>query len=181
MSIATIKLKDLNIEQLRELYQKNLKFSIEIYDAALDRANDDFINEVVNTFGNRRDSLVFDDCYGVSRLRVRDEVQFIKDIDSDYLWEEVAELYKEAKKSVDAYENLEYQDSAEADKCWETVVDLVSKLAEEMNNTYKKIQQNAEAHFDEVFQEIIDGVSYMSNWEKHTDSTVTYTVTHYLR
>lgn len=169
-------LKELSIEELRELTDKNREFSNKVFEDAY-ATNIDLQWDEFDLIG----AGVFDyhDHYASFYLTtpmhygVRDGHAVAHKLEPDYLSQVSLALYEELNKLADEYEDLTADELDErGDDLEEQMDDVCDKLAEHLTYELREYENVSEDDIDNVLRLIADGEHYMGDWE--TDGTTVY-------
>lgn len=169
-------LKELSIEELRELESKNREFSNKVYEDAY-ATNMDLQEDEFNMIGAK----VFDyhDHYTSFYLTtpmhygVRDGHAVAHKLNDEYLSQISLALYEKLNKLADEYENLTADELDErGDDLEEQMSDVCDNLAEHLTDELREYEKVSEEDIDSILGLIADGEHYMGDWE--TDGTTVY-------
>ncbi len=170
------KLKELSVEELVGLYDKNNGFNSAVFEQVYEQAMF-WQGEEYKLMGAE----VFDyhDHYSSFFLTtpmhygVKDGRAVAHKLDREYMTKENAELYDELNRLTDELENMEcdeYEDKR--DEYDEKIDELCDKLADGLTMQLRALETIDMEHVRDELQMIADGEHYMSEWE--TDGTTVY-------
>lgn len=173
-------LKELSIEELRELNENNKQFSFKVYDIAYEDSMY-WQGEEFKLMGAK----VFDyhDHYNSFYLTTptnygaKDGLSVAHKLDRDYLNEEAQGLYDKLCELKDLYDGMTYDELEEWNKknecdLEEQADELCDKLADNITKMLRGYEDITDEQIEQTLSDIADGYSSMSDWE--TDGTVVY-------
>jgi hypothetical protein len=124
------KIEDLTIEELKKVFNNNVKLQNEVFDAAQDDAQY-WINERLDCFP--RGALECNIGYPGDYIRVKDQEKFIqglKQLQKDYCYfsDEDEKIISYADHLIDRYNNLPYYDDTNAARLDDRIEELITIL-----------------------------------------------------
>ena len=168
------KLKAYNLDELRDLYDKNKEFAQAVYERVYEEAME-WQAEEFKLCG--AEAFNYHDHYSSFYLTtpipngVKDGKSLRGELDEDYMTEEMKPLYKKLCENAEKMDWLEYQ-CDEYCKLDEECDELADKLAELYTNMLRTWETITDEQIWEELGRIADGEHYMSEWE--TDGTKVY-------
>lgn len=174
------KLKELTLEELKELYKSNHEFSNLVYEHAYSNnmlALEDWgeLSKVTKVCDM--------DCTSYAtyiltpkRNGEREGLAVAHKLDKDYLSEEEAKLYDKICELSDLYNNMTYDEQEEWEKkngdLREQADDLCDRMCSLLTQDASDYENVEEGDIDFVLEEIIEESSYMSEFE--TENGIVY-------
>lgn len=171
------KLKDLTVEELHELLEKNNDFKAEVYEWAY-QAQMDLQREEFELMG--ADVFDYHDYYSSFYLSVPnhygviDGASVAHKLDADYLNEDARKTYEKLNELVDKWEDMttDEQESNEGIKIEGDIDGYAELLAQQITDQLRAYENVSDEQIDFELEQIADGITGASDWE--TDGTIVY-------
>ena len=167
------KLKELSIDELVELYDKNNGFNQAVFNEVYEQAMF-WQSEEYKLSG--ADNFDYHDHYSSFYLTcptaygAKSPEKLVGKLDEDYMTEEMKPLYKKLCELNDKMEDAEDWDETRPE--YDEMRDIADKLAELYTDMLRALETIDMEYVREELQMIADGERYMSDWE--TDGTTVY-------
>lgn len=167
------KLKELSIDELVELYDKNNGFNQAVFEQVYEQAMF-WQGEEYKLSG--ADNFDYHDHYNSFYLTcpmvygAKSPEKLVGKLDEDYMTEEMKPLYKKLCELNDKMEDAEDWDETRPE--YDEMRDIADKLAELYTDMLRALETIDMEYVREELQMIADGEHYMSEWE--TDGTNVY-------
>lgn len=170
----TKQLKTLSLGELKTLYANNSDFQNAVYEDAYDDKmfwQNEWSNEMLGS-DNRGYSCY--DHYTSFYYRLTDAERFVADLPEsckDYLPQDKVELYDRAKKLLDKWQDMTYDEQDANEGFFTDLEQTATELLDAIEETLHQFENITDEDIEQTLQKIADDCSYMSDWELQDDST----------
>lgn len=160
------KLKELTMSQLKKLYRDNREFASQIWS---DIEEDNMLQqseEYEAIFGKNNRTVEYHNNYNSFYLTIADHDNFVDSLDDiDYLTVEARELYDKAKDLASQWQNMDMYEQDEHPELYEEMEQTDNKLLHSIEEQLRAYEGITDDEVAQQLQNIVDDMSYMSDWE----------------
>lgn len=161
-------LKTLSLGELKTLYAENSDFQYAVYDVAYENEmfwQNEWSNEML---GKDNRGYSCHDHYTSFYFRLTDAERFVNDLPKscrDYLPEDKTELFDRAKKLLDKWQDMTYDEQDANEGLFTDLETTATELLDAIEQTLHQFENITDESIEQTLQAIIDDCSAMSEWE----------------
>jgi hypothetical protein len=160
-------IKELTKEELKELLKKNREFENYIYERAYED-NMFYQGERMKELMGDADGIEINNHYTSFYFRLKDAQKFFNSVNRNELDDEQRELYDNAKKLIDEYENLEADDlyGDKGEELYENIETECAKLMEKIEEELHGYETVTDDDFENYLDFILEDCDFETDGEK---------------
>lgn len=161
-------LKNLSLGELKTLYDENKDFSHVVWETTYENNMFWQQEQSEELLGKDNRGYSYHDNYSSFYFRLTDCEHFLNDLPEscrDYLPECYVELYDKAKRLLDKWENMTYDEQDEDEGTYNDLEKTAEELLKAIEETLHEFEVITDDQTDDTLQAIIDDCLSMSDWE----------------
>lgn len=167
------KLKELTLKELEKLYHDNREFACQIWS---DIEEDNMYwqgEEYEQIFGKNNRTIRQHDNYNSFYLTITDHDNFAESLcDMDCFNTETASLWLKAKNLASRWQNMDYDEQDRHPELYEAMERTNNELLEIIEKALHEYENITDDEIAQKLQDILDGISYMEDWEMDENGLV---------